>query len=173
MRSFQEILNESKKTYSFKVGLAGELPEGIAERLKTVLNRYGVISITAGKKTPIQECPLEFPNLKNTEVTYYEVELQYPTTNGVLQEYLSQCCSMPASHIRVRNVNDPLVVDQETDKENLDTPYEPLLTKEHIDATSAQKDVGENRIMDLLKELETARKERTVATGSPLPENGS
>jgi hypothetical protein len=166
MRSFQQLLNESKKTYAFKIGLAGELPEGIEDRLKTALQRYTVVNLSAGKKTPIQERPLEFPNLQNTEITYYEVELQYPTTDAVLQEYLGHFCSIPASHVKVRNANDPLVVDEPKNEKS--ETYEPLLTKEHIDATSAQHDVGQDRIMNLLKELETARKERTDAaeTGS-------
>jgi hypothetical protein len=167
MRSFQQILNESKKTYSFKIGLAGDLPEGIDSKLKTALHRYGVVSMSAGKKTPIQERPLEFPNLQNTQITYYEVELNYPTTDGVLQEYLGHFCSMPASHVKVRNANDPLVVDQ-TDESKDKKPYEALLTKEHIDADSAQQDVGQNRVMDLLKELEKEQKQRNTAS-----ENGS
>jgi hypothetical protein len=162
MRSFHEILNESKKTYSFKIGLAGELPEGVADRLETALQRFGVINMTTGKKTPIQERPLDFPNLQNTEVTYYEAELQYPTTDTVLQEYIGHSCTIPASHIRVRNANSPLVVDElEKDKNE---PYEALLTKEHIDAVSAQQDVGQNRVMDLLKELEKEQKQRNAAS---------
>jgi hypothetical protein len=162
MRSFHEILNESKKTYSFKIGLAGELPEGVADKLETALQRFGVINMTTGKKTPIQERPLDFPNLQNTEVTYYEAELQYPTTDAVLQEYIGHSCTIPASHIRVRNANSPLVVDElEKDKNE---PYEALLTKEHIDAVSAQQDVGQNRVMDLLKELEKEQKQRNAAS---------
>lgn len=164
MRSFREILNESKKTYSFKIGLAGELPEDVADRLKTALGRYVIVNMSSGKKTPIQERPLEFPNLQNTEITYYDVELEYPTTNAVLEEYLGHSCSMPASHIRVRNAHDPLVVDQKTVDTN--EPYQPLLTTEHIDAPSAQQDVGQNRVMDLLKELETARKQRDTASST-------
>lgn len=161
MKSFQQLLNESKKTYAFKIGLAGDLPEAINDRLKTALERYGVINMTSGKKTPIQERPLEFPNLQNTHITYYEVELQYPTTDAVLQEYLGHFCSIPASHVRVRNANVPLEV-EEPNNEKSET-YEPLLTKEHIDAISAQELVGENRVMDLLKELEKERKERESA----------
>jgi hypothetical protein len=51
-----------------------------------------------------------------------------------------------------------------------------LLTKEHIDAPSAQGDVGQSRIMDLLKELETARKDRAdsgfkIEASNPEPQN--
>jgi len=31
---FQELLNESKKTYAFKIGIAGVLPEGCEESIK-------------------------------------------------------------------------------------------------------------------------------------------
>jgi len=91
---FQEILNESKKTYSFKIGIAGELPENCADSIKSCLEKYSVASMSAGKKTPIQERPLDFPQLENMEVTYYEVELNYPTTQQVLQEYIGQCCNI-------------------------------------------------------------------------------
>ena len=44
-----------------------------------------------------------------------------------------------------------------------DKEYEPMLTTEELDAMPAQEQVGGQRIMDLLKELETARKERDDA----------
>ena len=36
-QSFKHYLVESKKTYSYKVGLAGDLPEGAVDRLETVM----------------------------------------------------------------------------------------------------------------------------------------
>ena len=35
MKSFKELLQESQKTYKFKVRVAGELPEGFEDSLKT------------------------------------------------------------------------------------------------------------------------------------------
>ena len=157
MRSFSEILTESKKVYPFKVGVAGELPEGFADRLETALQKYDVVKMSTGKKTPIQERPLDFPQLQNTEVTYFEVEVNYPTTVQVLQEYLGACCSVPQSHIIVRNPNEPQELYQ---AEKDDAPYEAMLATEDMGGESAQGDVGTSRVMDLLKELETARKER-------------
>lgn len=157
MRSFTEILNESKKTYPFKIGVAGELPEGFADKLETSLKKYDVAKMSAGKKTPIQERPLDFPQLENTEVTYYEVELSYPTTIQVLQEYLGSVCSVPQSHIIVRNPNEPQELYQQ---EPMDKEYVAQLTQEDMGGESAQEDAGGARVMNLLKELETARKER-------------
>lgn len=157
MKSFAEFLTESKKSYSFKIGIAGELPEGIDERLKTALRKYDMSSMTAGKKTPIQERPLDFPQLQNMEVTYYETELNYPTTVQVLQEYLGNFCTIDQAYIIVRNTNEP---QEQYQQEQEDGPYETLLTKEDMGGETAQESVGTNRVMELLKELEVARKER-------------
>jgi|SRR6056297_535731 len=167
MKSFKDILLESKKTYPFKIGVAGELPEGFNDRLKTMLDKFDIASMSAGKKTPIQERPLDFPQLQNTEVTYFEVELNYPTTSQVLAEYLGHGCSIDRSHIVVKNPNEPY--EEQQSKEDSNEPYEPILTKEEMEGTSAQQSVAGNRVMDLLKELETARKEREHDPAAAAP----
>ena len=159
MRSFKTILTESKKTYEFKIGIAGELPEGFADRLETALQKFSLVNLSSGKKTPIQERPLDFPQLQNMEVTYFETEVEYPTTVQVLHEYLGKACTVSVSNIIVRNLNEPIELDQNTKEDEV---YEPILTKEDMGGESAQQSVGENRVMDLLKELETARKERAA-----------
>lgn len=172
MRSFAEILNESKKTYPFKIGVAGPLPEGFADKLETSLAKYDVAKMSSGKKTPIQERPLDFPQLQNMEVTYFEVEVNYPTTTQVLQEYIGKCCGLDQSYIIVRNPNEPQERYQQEAKEKSDT-YEPMLTKEDMGGESAQKDVGSDRVMELLKELEKARKEQenNPTEGTPKGES--
>lgn len=157
MKSFVEILTESKKVYPFKIGVAGELPDGCKESIETCLKKYGIESMSAGKKTPIQERPLDFPQLQNMEVTYFEVDLNYPTTPQVLQEYVGKCCGIDQSYIIVRGANENQEMYQE---EADDAEYEVALTKEDMGGESSQGDVGTSRVMDLLKELEVARKER-------------
>jgi hypothetical protein len=157
MKKFTDYLTESKKTYEFKIGIAGELPEGFDNSLETALQKFGLVKVTAGKKTPIQERPLDFPQLENTEVTYWEAEVSYPTTPLALQEYLGHCCDVPRYNVIVRNPNEPQELYQEEKEE---TEYEVKLTKEEMEGESAQSKVGGNHVMDLLKELEAARKER-------------
>jgi len=170
MRSFTEILTESKKTYQFKIGVAGPLPEGFEDTLETILKKYGANNLTSGKKTPIQERPLDFPQLQNMEVTYFELGVEYPTTSQVLQEYVGKCCGIDQAYIIVRNINDPREEYQDTKD---DAPYETMLTKEDMGGETAQEDVAGNRIMSLLKELETARKENehSGAEGAPVGES--
>jgi hypothetical protein len=157
MKSLKDILLESKKTYPFKIGVAGELPEGFNERLRMALEKFTIDSLSSGKKTPIQEHPLDFPQLDNMEVTFWDAELKYPTTDHILREYLATVCSVHVSHIVVRNPNSPQT---ESDEKGKDETYEVLLTNANMESTSAQQFVGNNRVMDLLKELEAAKKER-------------
>ena len=66
---------------------------------------------------------------------------------------------MPESHIIVRNPNEPQEAYQE---EKSDAPYEAKLNSAYEDSKDEQKTVGNSRVMDLLKELEKARKERNA-----------
>ncbi|MGY8864227.1 MAG: hypothetical protein ACKVJK_01225 [Methylophagaceae bacterium] len=159
--TFEKFLIEAKKVYPFKIGIAGVLPENCEDMLKTCLEKYGVNNMTSGKKTPIQERPLDFPQLQNMEVTYFETELNYPTTSQVLQEYLGQCCNIDQSFIIVRN---PMEPQEQYQEETQDSEYVAKLTTEELESVDGQKEVGNNRVMDLLKELETARKERGFDT---------
>lgn len=176
MKTLKDYLAESKKTYPFKIGIAGDLPEGIDSKLKTALEKYNVVSFSKGKTTPIQNRPLDFPQLENINVTFFEVEIHYPTTEAVLQEYLGSCCGVSRSHIMVRNPNSPVELEKETVEP---TTYETLLTNDDMGGPSAQNEVGQTRVMDLLKELELARKDRpdraesgfTHETPTPEPQN--
>lgn len=170
MRSFAQYLTESKKTYEFKIGVAGELPEHFVDHLETALKKFNLLNISSGKRTPIQERPLDFPQLQNMEVTYFEAEVEYPTTVQVLQSYLGTACTVPQSNIIVRNVNEPQELYQ---NEPSSEAYETLLTKEDMGGESAQQSVAGNRTMDLLKELEVARKEREHDPAAAAPKGES
>lgn len=156
---FEQYLAEAKKVYEFSIGVAGELPEGFEDAFETALKRYSVASMSNGKKTPIQERPLDFPQLANTEITYYEVGLNYPTTPQVLEEYIPMSTGIDRTHVIVRTKEDPRIEYQAQQEE---APYVSKLETEDMGQADpkAQDTVGTNRVMDLLKELETARKEK-------------
>jgi hypothetical protein len=157
---FKKILAESKKTYRFKLGLAGELPENISDTLKQALSKYETVSLSKGKKTPITERPLDFPKLQNMEVTYFDAELAYPTTPEILEQYVSLITKIPMSHVIVRK--DVQHADYPTDKKEepyvakLETPLEQADKK-------AQDQVGQKRVTEILKQMEKDRKEITLA----------
>jgi|TARA_B100001996_G_scaffold17245_1_gene14204 hypothetical protein len=164
MKTFEQYLTEAKKTYKFKFGIAGELPEGFTDSCESCLQKFGLVNLTPGKKTPIQERPLDFPKLQNMETTYFEAELSYPTTAQVLGEYISQVNGIDPAYICLRDAEAPQ--EEYQDKEYVKV-YEPKLGTEMESADpDAQKKVGDNRVMDLLKELEGVRKERDNDPGA-------
>jgi hypothetical protein len=157
MKTLKDYLAESKKTYAFKIGIAGDLPDSIDSKLRTALDRYGIAEFKKIKTTPVQERPLDFPQLTNTTVTFYEVSVNYPTTEAILEEYLGSFCDVAKGYLIVRNPHAPAEIEKEAKEPAV---YEILLTKTEMEATSAQNDVAQSRVMDLLKELETARQDR-------------
>lgn len=152
MKSFKDYLTESKKTYAFKVKVAGDLPEGFDADIKSALEKFSVVKLGAGKRTPIQETPLDFPELKNKQVTVWEVEVNYPTTPQVLESYIAEVCGCSQSCIRVRAANEPSEQYQsamlEPEKES-----DALLNTDYPKEDN-QSLVGEKAKMSLLKELE-------------------
>ena len=174
---FEKYLAESTKTYPFKIGVAGDLPEGFADTLESALAKFVVVKMSNGKKTPIQKRPLDFPALENERTTYFETELQYPTTTQVLQQYIKTYTNLPESHIIVRNPNEP---QEEYQAEKDDAPYEAKLNSPYEDSKDEHKSAGMSRVMDLLKELEKDRKDRSAPDaasgitpgGNVLPNEG-
>ena len=162
-QTFKHYLVESKKTYSYKVGLAGDLPENAVDRLETVMQKFKVVKMSKGKKTPIQERPLDFPNLQNTSATYFEIETEYPTTPQVLEQYLQDTMGIDPYHVIVRDPNAPQEQEQST-KDN--KPYEAMLNTDYEASKDQQKSAGNNRVMELLKELEKDRKDRAAPDAS-------
>ena len=67
MSTLKHYLNESAKEYDFKIKIAGDIADDFATRMETALQKYDVKKLSAGKKTPIQEHPLDFPQLKNIQ----------------------------------------------------------------------------------------------------------
>lgn len=170
MKTFKHFLTESEKTYKFFIRVAGDLPEGFVDTMERSLNKYELVKLSPGKRTPITEKPMDFPQLQNCEVTHYEAEVKYPTTPHILEKYLVDCCEISHAHIIVRGENDPVERQQ---SEKSDEPYEAMLNTEDMGGESAQQDVAGARVMDLLKELETARKEREIDPMEGAPKGES
>lgn len=107
MKSFKDYLTESKKQYDFRIKIAGEFTAEQEENLKSALDKYAMAGFKKAGKTPIQQLPLDFPQVKNCEVNIYEVTLDYPTTQFELTEYLSHQCGIHKSHLAVRRPGEP------------------------------------------------------------------
>jgi hypothetical protein len=173
MKTFKEYLTESKKVYSFKVKVAGELPEKFQEGLTTRLGRCGVMSVKKLTTTPIQESPLDFPELKNMEVTVFEVICEYPVTSPEISVEIKNM-GLDEACYRVRGSGEP--TEQEQILANAEPTGEALLDENDLDASNTKikhKDYfGDEFNKGFLKDLSKAAKDRKkdgVQTEYKLP----
>lgn len=116
-KTFKQILSESKKQYDFRVKVAGEFTTEQESVMKALLDKYTLSSFKKTAKTPIQSLPLDFPQVKNCEVSIYEVTLDYPTTQQELTEYLSAELKVNKQNLVVRRPGEP--------SEEYQSPTEP------------------------------------------------
>ena len=162
MSTFKDYLTESAKSYDYKIKVAGELEEGFANKLESALAKFEVAKMSAGKKTPIMTMPLDFPRLSNEQVTIFDVTTNYPASQRVMHEYLSDILRIPATHIVVRKPGEPTEEYQEQMQVAKNSEYQnKLLDIEMKDApkVNAEEFHSTKANMSLLKELLKDRQE--------------
>ena len=164
MKSFIEYLSESKeeKKYSFKIKIAGDLPEHCEDVMETALQKYQVSKFAKTKTTPIQAKIIDFPTMENVQVTIFEIDLDYPTTSQVLSSYMAEQTGVPLDRIRVRS---PLEdAEAELNIEHLEVDKKALLTQDYQKENN-QSTVGDKGISNFLKDLAKVRKEHVQYKG--------
>jgi len=107
MSTFTQYLTEAAKSYDYKIKVAGSIEKDFKNRMETALQKFELAKMSAGKKTPIQSMPLDFPALSNEEVTIFDVTTNYPVAVNVLKEYLADYMNMNVSMIVVRKPGEP------------------------------------------------------------------
>ena len=164
MKSFKEYLTESKKVYEFKVKIAGKCPTDCSKQIKAALAPYNVTSVSAGKRTPIQEHQADFPEHKNVEMTIFEIATDYPVTSPQVRDLLANVLGKPLSTVKVKTEAEEF--EHAINHENDSSSGESLLTKKELeDVPGGQDMVGEKHTMSLLKELNKTKKAGEQYTG--------
>jgi hypothetical protein len=166
MKTFREYLAESKKVYSFKVKVAGDIPENFEKDLKERLEKHKVITFAKMKSTPVQKTPLDFPELTNKEVTTFDVVLEYPVTAPEISADIRDM-GVEESCYRVRGSGEPSEIDQ------LSLDDEPS-GEALLDETDMDKGIGKINHKDyfgndfnksFLKDLSKTAKDRNKEEG--------
>ena len=166
MTNFKQYLTESTKEYSYRIKIAGDLSEDFGTKLESSLKKYDVKSLSKGKKTPIQEMPLDFPSLKNEAVTIFELTTMYPASVFEMHSHISSYMRLQPNRLVVRKPNEP------TEQYQADMIAKPksefrsvLQDVEYKDAPKVKADevYGDKANQSLLKELLKARKDVDAA----------
>jgi hypothetical protein len=159
MKSLKEYIVENfeEKKYSFKIKVAGELPENFEDCMKSALNKFDVSKFSKVKTTPIQPKLLDFPDVENSQVTIWETELNYPTTSAVLRNYLAAETGINETHIRVRSPAEE--AENELNAEHFEDKKKEALLNQDYEKSNNQGEVGQKKISSLLKDLAKMSKE--------------
>ena len=156
MKTFKEYLTENKKSYPFRLKVAGDLPENFVNGLKDCIGSVNP-AIIEKSKTPIQASPLDFPELHNMEVHVFEVVCEYPITAPEIAEHVKNF--VPESNFRIRNGGDAVEVEHNTfDPE---PSGESVLEEPYNDKIKHKDYFGADFNKNFLKDLSKAAKQRT------------
>jgi hypothetical protein len=163
MKSFKQYLTESKKEYKFRIKYAGTLTDSQIDRIEMALGKYSVLDMSKPKTTPIQEHPMDFQTLKNSEVSIVDVTVDYPSTVQVLRNELTEYAGIPGSHLVVINADHPEeVAREEALKEQDNEEYEALLDSD-LPESKNDPSFGDEYNESMLKELERGTPEIEIA----------
>lgn len=162
MKSFKEYLTEGKKEYKFRIKYAGTLEDQQIDRIEMALGKYNVTDMSKPKTTPIQEHPMDFQTLKNSEVSMIDVTVNYPTTSAVMRNELTEYAGISASHLVVINTDHPEEIAREEAADAKEEEYKPLLDSEYEDSKDDPQ-YGDKYNENMLKELERGTPEIEIA----------
>jgi len=169
MTSFKQILSESAKKYDFRIKVAGAFVKEDEAKMQALLEKFKVFSFKKTGTTPVQSFPLDFPKIRNENVSIYEVTLDYPTTPFELTGYIANNIGINTERLVVRNPNEPTEQYQQPTEERTGA----LLTdSEYKEAPNANFDdyYGDKYNLDFVKELNAVLKLQQKARGEVRPD---
>ena len=162
MKRFVDYLADSKKTYDFKIKIAGETDNNTKDNISSSLTQFDPVSCKRAIRTPIQETHADFPTHKNISVTVFDVCLNYPATSEQVRAHVAECLGLSHACVVVRSLCEESESDLNHQHDSIDK--QSILLKPY-EIESNQDLVGEKRKMELLKELSRAKHAGEKYTG--------
>ena len=185
MSTFKQYLTESAKSYDYKIKVAGAPKDIDKTRLETSLKKFELAKMSAGKTTPIQKLPLDFPQLSNESVTIFDVTTNYPASVREMKEYIADYMNISPACVVVRKPNEPseeyqeqMQVAEKSEYKNklqdIEMSDAPKVNAEDFHSTKANmsllKELLKDREVDkdMPKEKENIQTKEDEAAPSPL-----
>jgi len=165
-KSFATYVAEVKTEYKYVLKFAvNEMTDHMIDQLESCLAKYDLKAASSFRKTPIQESPLDFPNVKNTAVFICDLTLGYPGSLDFLRTYICNNLGISPAQVAVYSENDPrqietdLYVDRNSPEYK--KAYKTRLGSDYEEVEGADQEAyGEKYNTSFLKELEKVSKER-------------
>lgn len=105
--NLQQYINESERTYHYRIKTVSELSDDAMDRLERVLMKHCPVDISRPRKTMLQKHPVDFTTVDAAEVYIVDVELGVPASLYTLTKELCKAMQINGDHLVVRGYNDP------------------------------------------------------------------
>jgi hypothetical protein len=169
MKRFVDYFNALKKDYEFTIKIAvNDLAEEQVGHIEEALKKYDLKNVSSVKKTPIQQSPLDFPNVRDSEVHIFNVTLQYPVTPDALLREVAEVGGIPMNAVAIYTANDPR---HQYTKDVLEDNTGKPTALGNPEKWTTEPAYGEAYNSAFLKSLETVKKEReeNIVTNDLIP----
>jgi len=170
MKTFAEYLTESRKTFDYRIKIAGDLTPGFMKEFEQKLKQFDVIKATAPKTTPVQKTLADFPQYNNESMTFMDVTFNYPATPPQITQ-IAQLLGLDPNRICIQDRVYAEKMDLE--RERQDKESKNLLTDTDFPAPDAeQKQLSKDYSADAYDHsvLKNAyRSDFTIAGGKTPP----
>lgn len=121
MKTLDDYIMKHKKEHKFRIKFAFEPKPVDRDRLERHLRKYELIEVGPISKTIFQTNPIDFSDIRNTEIWIMDIVLGFPVPSYIVKEEIRQLFKVSDKFIVVRGENDPLLgqADElETDEEH-------------------------------------------------------
>ena len=154
--------------WDFRIKFAGTVTNEQEQLMKSLLEKFHVGDFKKVGITPIQHLPLDFPKIKNSEVTIFETSLNYPTTQFELRDYLATNLGVSKDGVVVRSPTEPL---EEYQQETPQREGALLNNSNYEEAENAKFEdyYGDKYNTGFVKELNELLKLQRKARGEEIP----
>lgn len=152
--TFLDYIGSAQREYKYTVKIATPvLSADMKSVIESCLGKYDLKSSSAYKETPLQESPLDFPQLRNTKVFICDIVLAYPATSDFLRKYISSHIGITEGQIAVYTESDPRIDLNTEYLEKSDPDYQPELNLSQPMKFEPEPAYGEAYNSGFLKEL--------------------
>ena len=107
MKNFLNYLEQSQKTYEFRIKIANTDPAEKFAALESALNAYGLESLSKPKRLPLKESDIDFPNHGTVELYLMDAVLTYPCNEQQLRTIIAERAGSVKANIFVVPKNHP------------------------------------------------------------------
>ena len=128
MKPFAKYLAESERTYTYRIKVIGDVPEGFFKQLEEKCAQFDVVNMSNPKGTPVRRVIPDFPAFPNQPMSIVDVEFKYPAIEPQIKQ-LAQLLGLDPNRI-VMNTDgyeDSLNIEnnkiEDENKDLLDSPY--------------------------------------------------